>query len=349
MKWWQIGKRDADLERELRSDVELEEEEQRENGLSPEEARYAAQRAFGNTTLIRAQTHQAWGWAPFEQLWWDVCYGLRQLTRNPGFTVLAGMTLALGIAVNTSIFSGVSALLLRKPLVNDPDTLCTVSSRNLLNGFDLAGVSAPDFESWRKQNDVFEDLAAVERGRSFTLTGESEPELVHGDRVTPDYFAVIGVKPALGRPFLTAEAQAGNDHVVILSSALWRDRFHGDPGAVGKDLEINGEPYRIVGVMPSPVGTATFSRPQLWIPLTFSSEDLSPPARAIYSRSSRYGRGTHGQRQRHSRTIGWSRQGGRRNRNSARKAVHLHRILGLSRTNRRERRTTACRNENTFH
>lgn len=280
MKWWQIRKRDADLERELRSDIELEEEEQRESGLSPEEARYAARRAFGNTTLIREQTHQAWGWAPFEQLWQDVCYGLRQLTRNLGFTVVAVMTLALGIAVNTSIFSVFSALLLRKPPVNDPDTLCTVSSRNLLNGFDLAGVSAPDFGSWRKQNDVFENLAAVERARSFTLTGESEPELVHGDRVTADYFAVIGVKPALGRPFLTAEAQAGNDHVVILSSALWRGRFHSDPGAVGKDLEINGEPYRIVGVMPSSAGTAAFSRPQLWMPLTFSSEDLSPPARA---------------------------------------------------------------------
>ena len=280
MRWWQIRRRNADLERELRSDLESEEEEQCENGLPPEEARHAARRAFGNATLIREQTHEAWGWAPFEHLWQDVRYGLRQLIRNPGFTVVSVMTLALGVAVNTSIFSGVSAFLLRKPPVNDPDTLCAISSRNLLKSYDLAGVAAPDFESWRKQNDVFENMAAVETGRSFTLTGKAEPELVHGDRVTPDYFAVIGVMPSLGRSFLETEAQAGNKHVVILSTTLWRGRFHSDPAAVGTDLEINREPYRIVGVMPALTGITAISPPQLWTPLVFGPEDLSPGARA---------------------------------------------------------------------
>jgi MacB-like periplasmic core domain len=206
MKWWQIKKRDADLERELHSDLELELEEQRENGLSPEEAHYAGRRALGNTVLIREQAHEAWGWARLEQLRQDVGYGLRQLSRNPGFTGVAVATLALGIAVNTSIFSAVSALLIKKPPVSNPDTLCAVSSRNFLNGEDLVGVSAPDFISWRKENDVFDNLAAIERARSFTLPGESEHEVVHGDRVTPDYFAMTGAMPALGRPFLAAEA-----------------------------------------------------------------------------------------------------------------------------------------------
>ena len=155
MKWWQIRNRNADLERELRSDLDLEEQEQRENGLAPQEASYAARRAFGNTTLIREQTHEAWGWGMFERLGQDIHFGLRQLVRNPGFTVVAVTTLALGVAVNTSIFSAVSAMLLRKPPVKDPDTLCSISSKNLLKGFDLVGASAPDFGSWQKHNEVF--------------------------------------------------------------------------------------------------------------------------------------------------------------------------------------------------
>ena len=209
MKWWQIRKRDADFERELRSDLELEEEEQRDLGKSPEDARYAAQRAFGNTTLIREQVHEAWGWAPIEQFWQDVRYGLRQLLHNPGFTIVAVITLALGVALSTTIFSVVSETLLRKPPVKDPDTLCAISSRNLVKGYDLENVSVPDFESWRKQNSVFESMAA-ETDDSVTLTSKGEPEVVNGGRVTPGYFGVIGVSPALGRGFLPHEGQAGN-------------------------------------------------------------------------------------------------------------------------------------------
>lgn len=280
MRWWQIKRRNEDLERELRSDFELEEEEQRDKGLAPEDARLAAHRAFGNTTLIREHTHEAWGWAPFERLCQDVRYGQRQLVRNPGFTAAAVITLALGVAINTTIFSAVSAFLLRKPPVKDPDTLCTVSSRNLLRGLDLAGVSAPDFESWQKQNNVFQNMAAAESGRSFTITGKTEPKSVHGDLVTPGYFAVLGVLPAIGRTFLPDEGRAGNDHVVILSSALWQERYASDPSAIGKDLEINGAAYRIVGIMPPLVGTTTISRPQLWMPLVFRAEDLAPSARS---------------------------------------------------------------------
>jgi predicted permease len=274
MKWWQIKKRDTDFERELQSDLELEEEKQRDSGKSPEEARYAAQRAFGNPTLIREQIHEAWGWALIEQFWQDVRYGLRQLLRNPGFTIVAVITLALGVALSTTIFSVVSETLLRKPAVKDPDTLCAISSRNLIKGYDLENVSVPDFESWRKQNSVFESMAA-ETGDSVTLTSKGEPEVVNGGRVTPGYFDVIGVSPTLGRGFLPHEGQAGNHHVVILSNALWRDRFASDPGAIGKDLEINGEPYTVVGVMPQLDNLF----PRLWVPLVIQAKDLTPDAR----------------------------------------------------------------------
>lgn len=273
MKWWQIRKRDADFERELRSDLELEEEEQRDLGKSPEDAHYAAQRAFGNTTLIRGQVHEARGWVPVEQFWQDVRYGSRQLLHHPGFTIVAVLTLALGVALSTTIFSVVSETLLRKPAVKDPDTLCAISSRNLVKGYDLENVSVPDFESWRKQNSVFESMAA-ETDDSVTLTREGEPEVVNGGRVTPGYFGVIGVSPALGRGFLPHEGQAGN-HVVILSNALWRDRFASDPRAIGKDLDINGEPYTVVGVMPQ---LDNFF-PRLWVPLVIQAKDLTPDAR----------------------------------------------------------------------
>jgi len=123
MKWWQIRKRNEDLERELRSDLELEEEEQRDHGLPRDEARYAARRAFGNTTLIREQTHESWSSAPFERLLQDLRFALRQLRRNPGFTFTATIMLALGIGASVAMFAFVDAALFKPLPYLDPDIL----------------------------------------------------------------------------------------------------------------------------------------------------------------------------------------------------------------------------------
>ena len=210
----------------------------------------------------------------------DIRYGLRMLGKDLSFTIVAVLTVALGIAANTTIFSAVSAVLLRKPAVRNPDSLVTVSSKNVVRGEDLLGSSAPDFESWKDRNHVFADMAAAETGGSFALTGHGEPESVDGDRVSPNYFHVIGVMPALGRAFLPSEGQAGNDHVVIVSDALWHERFGADPNVIGKTIEIDREPYTIVGVMPRTMAMLLpWMPPRLWTPLVFSPKDLSPSAR----------------------------------------------------------------------
>lgn len=126
-----------------------------------------------------------------------------------------------------------SAILLRKPPV-PPDTLCAVSSKNI-RGDDLIRASAPDFKSWQEQNEVFRQMTAIENGRTFTLTGRFLPESVEGDRVMPSFFSVIGVMPALGRPFLPSESQPGRNHELILSASLWQEHFAGRPVTLRQD------------------------------------------------------------------------------------------------------------------
>lgn len=268
-----------DLSDELRFHLEKQIEQNIASGMSTEEARYAALREFGGVEEIKEQCRDSWGVWFVNEFAQDTRYGLRQLRRNPGFTAVAVLTLALGIAANTTIFSAVSAILLRKPPVKDPDSLCSVSSKYVAKGYDLLSVSPLDFESWRRRNDVFQAMAAV-IGGSFTFTGKGGAESVFGDLVTPGYFKVIGVLPVLGRPFLPSEGQAGGNHVVVLSNALWHDRFASDPSVIGKNLEINNEPYTVVGVMPPKAAMPMpWVAPRLWTPLVFSAKDMSPSGR----------------------------------------------------------------------
>jgi putative ABC transport system permease protein len=270
---------DRELDEELGAYLEMEAAEKMRQGVSRKDALREVRLERGSLEVTKEVVRSA-SWESFVEICWqDVRYGLRMLRKSPGFTAVAVITLALGIAANTTIFSAVSALLLRKPSVEGPDSLCAVASTNKAAG-ELVWVSAPDFKSWEQQKQVFEDIAAVESGRSFTLTGNPAPQSVVGDRVTPAYFKIIGIPPVLGRTFLPEESQAGNSQVVILSNDLWRERYGSDPNVIGERIHINGTPYTVVGVMPQRASLPLpLYPPLLWTPLVFSADDLGPSGR----------------------------------------------------------------------
>ncbi|HLY42275.1 MAG TPA: ABC transporter permease [Terracidiphilus sp.] len=265
MRWWQLSKRDADLERELDSDLELEREEQREKGFSAEEARYAARRALGNTTLIREQMHEAWGWAGFERLLQDIRYAFRQLRRNPGFAATTVLTLALGIGATTSIFSIVNATLLRPLPYRYPDRLVILWSTMPVFGFSGPGaLTDPDYVEWERQNQVFEELAAF-RGQTSNLTGSGIPERLLGVTCSASLFPLLGVAPEIGQPFSRENQNPGRENVVLISHQLWSRRFASDRGLLGQVIKLDGKNFTVIGVMP--VGFQFPYPADFWIPM----------------------------------------------------------------------------------
>jgi predicted permease len=215
-----------------------------------------------------------------DAMWQDLRHAYRMLAKNPGFTVLAVLTLALGIAINATMFSLVSAFLLRRPAVKNPDQLISVSSVNPAPVFeaDTYLISAPNYRAWRGANHVCEDLAAADEYRSVGMTLYGQSEALSAAAVSPNYFKVLGVSPELGRVFSEGEDQPGSDHLLILSHALWVRRFASDPRVVGQTVRLNRENYTVAGVMPANFQLLGYSR-QLWIPLTLRAADLTEDAR----------------------------------------------------------------------
>jgi putative ABC transport system permease protein len=216
-------------------------------------------------------------------VWQDFRYSWRILVKNPGFTAVAVLTLALGIGVNTTIFSLVSSMLLRKPPVHDPDRLMMMLSRNPeaespVDEANRLPVSAPDFLDWRAQVTSYSGIAALSSD-DFTLSGGTEPERVPGAQVSPEYFRVLGVPPLQGRAFAAGEGQAGRGHVVMLREDLWKRRFGGDSRVIGRSVRVNGENYTVIGIMPASFRRLWLFPAQLWIPLVFTPEQLAPQAR----------------------------------------------------------------------
>ena len=213
-------------------------------------------------------------------VWQDLRYAFRTLGKNPGFTAVAVLTLALGISINSTMFSMVSAFLLRRPPVADADRVLVVSTVNPAAVFqpDAYRVSAPNVVAWREASHVFNATAAVDPYRTVSLTVHGQPEALHSAAVSANYFTLLGVPPELGHTFAEGEDQPGRDHVVILSHALWTRRFASDPSVVGGTVRLNRENYVVAGVMPANF-TLLGNLQQLWTPLTLNATDLSAAAR----------------------------------------------------------------------
>lgn len=272
MRWRRRKRHEQDLERELRSDLELEAEEQEQNGLSAEQARYAARRAFGNTTLVKEATREAWGWGSIERLMHDIRFSLRMLRKAPGFAVFAVLALALGLGANCAIFSVVDAVLLRSLPFRNSDRLVEVWEDASHMGFPLAPLAPANFVDWKHRNHVFEDVAAL-KDDLYALTGVGTPEQVEGSPVTANLFPLLGVSPILGRNFSAEEDRGGGPRVVLLSYGLWQRRFGGDSAIVGREIWLNNQKYMVIGVMPR--GITFPEKSEIWVPLALSPRELA--------------------------------------------------------------------------
>ena len=267
MRWWQTSKRDADLERELHSDLELEQEEQRERGLSPEEAGYAARRALGNTTLIREQVHEAWGWALVEHLLQDLRYALRQIRRSPGFTAGVIGTLALGIGATTAIFTLVYSALLRSLPYPESDRIVRIEDVRL-QGRSAAGlVNVPRFFDVQARNKSFESVGFYFFENLTLISGTRMPVALRCAQANAGFWKVYRGHPLLGRRFDERDDQPNAPDVAVLSYKGWQQNFNGDPGVIGSQVTLGKETATIIGVMPR-----EFNVPNgidLWAPAQF--------------------------------------------------------------------------------
>ena len=260
---------DSDMDEEMRSHIELRTQANIEAGMNPEEARFAALRQFGWTEAIKETCREQRGVTWLENLAQDIRYGARQLRKNPGFTAVAVLTLALGIGANTAIFSVINGVLLKPLAYQEPERLVTI----LHNG--RSPVAPADFLDWRAQGQSFETMAAAEAWGG-TLTGDDRSEAVFGIRFGEGMFDLLGVQPLVGRTFQADDFKPGNHRVLVLGYPLWKRRFGGDPNIVGRSITLSGESHTIIGVMPPQFRFTPFwaTKAELAAPLDFSTRAL---------------------------------------------------------------------------
>jgi predicted permease len=260
-----------ELGQEIQTHLELEEEENRALGMPPNEARYAARRAFGNVALVKEDSRDMWLYRSIGDFLKDLRFGLRTLSRNPSFAAVAALTLALGIGANTAIF-GFADLIIRRPVaLPEVDRLAAVSE--YIPGTEENGVSPANYIDLQAESRSFESLAAYQFW-SAAMTDQSEPEEVGGVRVTPNFFSTLDLQPALGRTFLPDEAERGKEHVLVISDGFWKRQFGGDSEVLGKTISLNQQSYTVIGVM-LPKSTFPLGAPSFWTPLAFASQEKS--------------------------------------------------------------------------
>jgi predicted permease len=267
------GKVEHELEAELRYHLERLIEQNIAGGMTPQEARDAARRSFGGVERAKDECRDARGIKVIEDLWHDLRYGARRLRKNPGFTVVAVLTLSLGIGANTAIFSVVNSVLLRPLPFSQPDRLAVIWNKGVqAAGGDRTPLAVADLLDLRSQNQSFQSVDAFQ-GAFYNYSAGESPERIRGARVTANFFTTLGAQAALGRTFHPDEERTGAERVVVLSHRFWVSRLAANPEIIGRALNLSGRSFTIVGVMPDAFDFPT-REVQLWTAL-----QLEPPAR----------------------------------------------------------------------
>ena len=277
-------RKSEDFTREIESHLQLETERLQEQGLSQRDARFAARRSFGNVMQAEERFYESSRWLWWDHLWQDVRYGLRMLRESPGFTAIAVLTIALGIGATTAIFSIVDAALLHplpyphgEQLVGVEDDLPGVGAQDV-------GISVPEWQDLQRSG-IFEYVSPI-GGGDVNLTGVSQPARIRFLSVAPNYFAVLGVKPQLGRGFNPEDHTPGFTLEVLISDGLWKRAFGADPGILSKSLRLDNDLYRVIGVMPAgyhdPGRTAQDRNIEIWAASGFAGAPAPPPLRSSH-------------------------------------------------------------------
>ena len=277
---FQKERADRELDEELRGFMDMAAEESMKQGRSQKDALRAVRLERGSPEAAKELVRSA-GWESLlETFWRDLRYGLRQLRRSPGFTVVAILTLALGIGATTAIFSVVNAVLLKSLPYQQPNNLMFVQERLPKFSNRAIPVSAPDVLTMQRDNNVFDSLAAFQTV-ARNLSGAGEPQRILAARVSASLFPTLGANPLFGRTFSPGEDPPGH-FVAILSYALWQEHFGGDPAVIGKTIALDGQPYTIIGVMPASFEFPPRGMPRpngqtgaLWIPIAFTHGELT--------------------------------------------------------------------------
>jgi predicted permease len=280
---------EMEMNEELRFHLERQIDRNLAAGMTPEEARRQALLRFGGIEGVKEECREERRGMWLETIWGDVRFGARLLAKSPGFTLVAVLTLALGIGASTAVFSLVNAILLKPLSYPNPDRIVMVwdvppAGKNF-GGYQDLPWGRVCFLLFVEEARTFQALGAF-KSDSFNFTGSGDPARLDGIRASAGFFPALGVSPVLGRTFTEEEDQPGHEHEVILSYGLWRDRFGADPGILSRVLELNGEAYAVIGVMPSgfvfprseemPADLNFPSKAQLWVPLALNRGPLIP-------------------------------------------------------------------------
>jgi predicted permease len=264
--WVSRKKWEQELGEEVRDHVERQTAANIAAGMSAQEARRRATLEFGGAEAVKENCREQRTGFWLETLITDVRYGIRMMLRTPGFTIVAILTLALGIGANTAIFSVVNGVLLNPLPFPQPEQLVTLSESK--PNFATGSISYLNFRDWQRNNHTFSSMA-ISRPISFSLTGTGEAEQLQAELLSSDYFSLLGVKPVIGRLFVPGEDEVGAAPIVLISAGLWKRKFGSSPEIVGRSITLDGAGYTIVGVIPAEFDllTRSFRNGEVYVPI----------------------------------------------------------------------------------